>query len=245
MKRSFMIMTRMVISAAIMVLFFSLPAPARTLEAAPNEAIFFDAPEFHGPSLTVRLEPGMRQALKPVLGALDNKISSMVVGENVKVLVFTDPTFRGAVRMYDYTIADNMPDNDDISSIIVGPKEVSPQGVLFIQKRTSEIKTSAKRPWHYITGKGIFFPLPESAGESEAAFPGVTADWGKARHVSVAPGVGAELYRQPDFKGKSLSLPCADCGQQTVFDLQTFGFFEAGKSTGGISSLRVRALGKK
>ena len=243
-KRRIMIMTRMIIHVGIILLLFSSQALAWT-NAAPNEAIFFDDPQFQGPSLTVRVEPGMRQALKPALGALDNKISSLIVGENVKVLVFTDPAFRGAVRMYDYTIADHMPDNDQISSLLVCPKEVSPQGVLFIQKRISEIKTSSKRPWHYITGKGIFFPLPESARESEAKFPLVAPDWDKVRYVYVAPGVEAEFFSDPDFKGRSLSLPCADCGPQTVFDLQSFGFYDARKPLGVISSLSVKALEKK
>jgi hypothetical protein len=234
-------MTRVIIHAGIILLLFSARALAWT-NAAPNEAIFFDDPNFQGPSLVVRLEPGMRQALKPVLGALDKKISSMVIGENVKVLVFTNPAFRGAVRMYDYTIAEKMPDDDHISSIIVCPKEISPQGVLFIQKRISEIKTSAKRPWHYITGKGVFFPMPESARESEAKFPLVAPDWDKVRYVYVAPGVEATLFSNPNFSGKSLSLPCADCGPQTVYDLQSFGFYDAGKSPGGVSSLSVRAL---
>ncbi len=128
---------------------------------------------------------------------------------------------------------------------IVCPKEASPQGVLFIQKRISEIKTSSKRPWHYITGKGIFFPLPESARESEAKFPLVSPDWNQVRYVYVSPGVEAEFFSDPDFQGRSLSLPCADCGPQPVFDLQTFGFYDARKSPGVISSLSVRALEKK
>jgi hypothetical protein len=238
-----MIFAGIILPAGIMLLLFSARALAWT-NAAPNEAIFFDDPDFQGPSLIVRLEPGMRQALKPALGALDNKISSMIVGENVKVLVFTDPAFRGAVRMYDYTIADHMPDNNQISSLIVCPKDVAPQGVLFIQKRISEIKTSSKRPWHYITGKGIFFPLPESAGESEAKFPLVAPDWDKVRYVYVSPGVEAEIFSGPDFKGRSLSLPCADCGPQTVFDLQSFGFYDARKPLGVIPSLSVKAQGK-
>ena len=91
-------MTRMVVSAALLVLFFSLPALARTPEAAPNEAIFFDAPPISRPCLDRAARARDAPGVETGLGALDNKISSMIVGENVKVLVFTDPTFRGAVR---------------------------------------------------------------------------------------------------------------------------------------------------
>jgi hypothetical protein len=231
--------------AGLMLLLFISSALAR-IEAAPNEAIFFDFPDFQGPSLVVRLEPGMRQALKPALGAMDNKISSIIMGENVKALVFTDPDFRGAVRLYDYTIAEGMPDNDQISSLIVCPKEETAQGVLLIQKRVGEIKTSTARPWHYITGKGIFFPLPESKQESEARFPVVAKDWIKVRYVSIAPAVQADLFSSPDYQGRLLSLPEPNSGRQGVFDLGQYGFYDPKKSPpGGVSSLVVRTKKEK
>jgi hypothetical protein len=238
--RSFLISTRMILLAGIILLSWC-QARAWT-DAAPNEAIFFDDPNFQGPSLAVRLEPGMRQALKPALGALDKKISSIILGEKVKVLVFTRSDFRGAVRMYTDTIAENMPDNDDISSLIVCPKEESPQGVLFIQKRLSEVKTTSPRPWHYITGQGIFFPLPEAAKESEASFRLVAPEWdNQVRYVSISPAVEAKFFDDPEFKGRSLLLPCADCGPQTVFDLRTYGFYDPKKSPPGvISSLIIK-----
>ena len=234
-------MTKIIIQTGLILIFSSSLALAWT-NAAPNEAIFFDDPDFHGPSLTVRLEPGMRQVLKPALGGLDKKISSIIVGENVKVLVFTGTGFQGAVRMYIYNIAEQMPDNDQISSLIVCSKEDPPRGVLFIQKRLNEIKTSSARPWHYITGQGIFFPLPESVRETESAYPLVPPGWDKVRYVYVSPGVEAKLYTDPEFKGRLLSLPCPDCGPQAVFDLSTFGFFDPKKSPAGvISSVLVRA----
>jgi len=244
-NQSLMISMRMILQAGLIILLFYSKALAWT-NAAPNEAIFFDEPDFQGPSLTVRLEPGMRQVLKPELGELGKKISSLIVGEKVKVLVFTAVGFRGAVRMYPYTIAENMPDNDQISSLIVCSKEDPPQGVLFIQKRLSEIKTSSARPWHYITGQGIFFPLPESARETESAYPLVSPGSDKVRYVYVSPGAEAKLFTESEFKGKSLSLPSPNSGPQTVFDLSTFGFFDVSKSPSGvISSVKVVAQATK
>jgi hypothetical protein len=240
-NKTFAMMTKIIIPAGLILIFSGSLALAWT-NAAPNEAIFFDDPDFHGPSLTARLEPGMRQVLKPALGELNNKISSIIVGEKVKVLVFTEAEFRGAVRMYTYNIAERMPDNDQISSLIVCSREDPPQGVLFIQKRLSEIKTSSARPWHYITGQGIFFPLPESTRETESAYPHISPGWDKVRYVYVSPGIEAKLYTDPGFKGRSLSLPCPDCGPQGVFDLSTFGYLDVKKSPSGvISSVLVRA----
>jgi hypothetical protein len=231
---------RILITAGLVFLLGTVPAWAWT-NAAPNEAIFFDLPDFQGPSLTVRLEPGRRQALKPALGAMDKKISSLIMGEKVKALVFTNPDFRGAIRIYDYTISEHMPDDDEISSIIVCSKEEPPQGVMFIQKRIGEMKTSSERPWHYVTGKGIFFPLPESLQEHEARFPAVAEDWQKVRYVYVSPAAEADLFKGSDFKGDVLSLPGPGGGQQSVFDLSRFGFYDPKKSPAGIvSSLIVR-----
>jgi hypothetical protein len=234
-----------IIGAGLIILLSSSLALAWT-NTAPNEAVFFDDADFQGPSLTVRLEPGMRQVLKPELGGMDKRISSIIMGDNVKVLVFTGAGFRGAVRLYMHTIADHMPDNDQISSLILCSKEDPPQGVLFIQKRLSETKTSSPRPWHYITGQGIFFPLPEPAKEKESTYSLVPPDWDKVRYVYVSPGVEVNLFTEPDFKGRSLVLPCADCGPQGVFDLTRFGFFSAKESaSGGISSLVIRAKDTK
>jgi hypothetical protein len=225
-----------------LILIFSSSLALAWTDTAKNEAVFFDGADFQGSSLTVRLEPGMRQMLKPALGEMDKKISSIVLGENVKALVFTEAGFRGAVRLYLHTIAEHMPDNDQISSLILCSKEDPPQGVLFIRKRISETKISTPRPWHYITGQGIFFPLPESAREKESAYALVSPDWDKVRYVYVSPGVEAKLFSDPEFKGKSLALPCSDCGPQTVFDLSTFGFFNPKQSTSGVvSSVVVRA----
>lgn len=135
-----------------------------------------------------------------------------------------------------------MPDDDQISSLIICPKEAPPQGVLFIHKRISEVKAPSRRQWNYITGKGSYFPLPESVKESEARFPQLGSDWNdKVRYVYVAPTAEVELFEDPGFGGRSLSLPYPKSGQETFFDLSSFGFYDLKKSPPGfISSLMVR-----
>lgn len=235
---------RVGIQVGLIILFFSTYSFA-WVPAAPNEAIFFADANFQGESLTLRLQPGIRHRLMPGLGGLDKKISSIIVGDTVKVLVFTNWDFEGAVREYVYTIAANLPDDDQISSLIVCPKEEPPQGVLFIQKRLSELKNLPQRSWNYITGKGIFFPLPESEKEPQAKFPRMAGDWdGRARYVYISPAVEVELFDGPEFTGRSLSLPVPGSGQQTVFDLSSFGFSDPKKSPPtAISSLVVRTRG--
>lgn len=213
--------------------------------ATPTEAIFFEDADFKGASLTVRLQPGIRHRLLPDLGGLDKKISSIIVGDTVKVLAFTNKDFGGAVREYVYTIAANLPDEDRISSIILCPREEPPQGVLFIQKRLSEVKTLPQRSWNYITGQGIFFPLPEAETELQAKFPRLAGNWdGRARYVYVSPAVALDLFEGPEFSGRSLSLPSPDSGRQTVFDLSSLNLSDPKKSPPtGISSIVVKTRG--
>lgn len=237
-----------IIPAGFILLFFCSPVLA-WVHAAPNEVIFFTDADFQGESLTLRLQPGIRHRLRPGLGEMDRKISSILVGDNVKVFVFTNPDFRGAVREYVYTIPAHMPDDDQISSLIVCPKDEPPQGVLFIQKRLSEVKNLPKSSWNYITGQGMFFPLPESDQETAAKFLDLSGDGGKsARYVYVSPTVELTLFAGPQLTGRSLTLPGSNSGQQTVFDLTSYGFYDLKKSPpGAVTSLIVtsRGSGKK
>jgi hypothetical protein len=237
-----------IFQTVFILLFLSSQALA-WVQAAPNEAIFFEDPNFKGASLTLRLEPGKRHTLRSRLGGLDKKISSLIVGDNVKVLAFTEPDFKGGVMGYRNTIAGGMPDDDQISSLIVGPKGVPPSGVLFIYKRLSEAKASTRWAWHYITGKGSFFPLPESEPKLDARFAKVPAEWDdRVRYVYVSPTVAVELFEDPGLRGRSLSLPPPHSGQQAVFDLRAFGFYDPQKSPAGIVSsliVRTREIRKK
>jgi len=237
-----------IFQTAVTLLFLSSHALA-WVQAAPNEAIFFEDTDFGGASLTLRLEPGRRHTLLSRLEGLDKKISSLVVGDNVKVLAFTEPDFKGGVMDYRYTIAKAMPDDDQICSLIVGPREEPPYGVLFIHKRLSKAKASARRAWTQITGKGSFFPLPESERELEAGFPQVPAEWDdRVRYVYVSPNVAVELFEDPGLQGRSLSLPPPNGGQQIVFDLRGFGFYDPQKSSAGVVSsliVRTREIRKK
>jgi hypothetical protein len=239
--QNFMVTIGTIFQTALTLLFLSSQALA-WVQAAPNEAIFFEDTNFRGASLTLRLEPGKRHILLSHLKGLDKKISSLIVGDNVKVLAFTEPEFRGGAMEYRYTIAKAMPDDDQISSLIVGPKGAPPCGVLFIHKRLSEVKAPARRAWHYITGKGSFFPLPESERELDARFPQVPAEWDdRVRYVYVSPIVAVELFEDPGLHGRSLTLPPPDGGQGAVFDLRALGFYDPKKTPAGvISSLIVR-----
>lgn len=236
-----MVTIGMIFQTAFTLLFLSSQALAE-VQAAPNEAIFFEDTHFRGASLNLRLEPGKRHALLSRLGGLDKKISSLIVGDNVKVLTFTEPHFRGVVSEYRNNIAEAMPDDDQISSLIVGPRGEPPQGVLFIYKRLSEVKAPPRGAWHYITGKGCFFPLPESERELEAKFPQVPAEWDdRVRYVYVSRTVAVELFEDQWLQGRSLSLPPPNGGQEAVYDLRDFGFYDPQKSPPGVvSSLIVR-----
>ncbi len=243
-----MVMLGTIFQTAFTLLFLSSQALA-WVQAASNEAIFFEDTNFRGASLTLRLEPGRRHTLVPRLEGMDKKISSLIMGDNVKVLAFTEPDLKGGVMDYRYTIAKGMPDDDQISSLIVGPRDAPPQGVLFIHKRLSEVKAPADGAWHRVTGKGSFFPLPESERDLEARFPQVPAEWDdKVRYVYVSPTAAVELFEDPGLRGRSLSLPPPNAVRQAVFDLRGFGFYDPQKSPPGVISsliVRTREIRKK
>lgn len=233
---------KLFLQSGLLVLACSSPTWGWT-PAAPHEAIFFADPKFKGESLIVRLEPGRRHRLYPELGSLHKEISSILVGEKVKVYVFTKTGFGGAVRIYLDTIAENMPDDDAIASLLVCPRDGPPQGVLGIRKRISEVKSPASRPWHYITGQGIFFPLPESRQETEARFPALADGWGPTlRYLYVSPGLEATVFKGQDFTGESISLPPPGDRSKTFFDLEVLGFYDPKRSPpGSLGSLILQA----
>mgnify|MGYP005855106815 CR=1 FL=1 len=233
---------KILLTAGLLIL--ALGSPTWSWKSAgPQEAIFFADPKFKGESLTVRLEPGLRHRLFPVLGNLDKKISSILMGENVKVFVFTKSGLTGAMREYTYTVAENMPDDDQIGSLLVCHRDEPPQGVLGIRKRISEVKSPASRPWHYITGQGIFFPLPEAGQESETRFPRLPEGWGtNLRYLHVPLGVEVTIWKGHDFSGERFSLPPSGQETRTFFDLEELGFYHPKKSPpGNLASLIVRA----
>lgn|GEM_PF-5270917 len=231
-----------IVIVAVLALLMRGPAWAWA-ETAANEVVVFEDPNYQGMSMSLRLEPGMRHRLVPTLGKLDDKISSMAIGRDVKVMVCTDPHFSGAIRDYRFDVAKDMPDDDMISSLIVSRKGTPPQGVLVIHKRTTEVKSLSSSQLHYITGNGIFFPLPERLAATEARFPRLGADWNdKVRYVSVSPGVEVELCEDADFGGRCVSLPAASEPQKSFFDLSQYGFCDPHRSPPGItSSLKVRS----
>jgi hypothetical protein len=59
----------------------------------PYEVIFYDQQNFQGAQTSYEGNPKLRQRLYPDLGAWNNRVRSMKIGEKVKAALFTDPNF--------------------------------------------------------------------------------------------------------------------------------------------------------
>lgn len=75
----------------ISLIFSFLAVSINAQGVAPNEVRVFRHPDFMGDSATYFLEDGMRHKLINFLGDLDNSISSILIGSDVAVMVFSEP----------------------------------------------------------------------------------------------------------------------------------------------------------
>jgi hypothetical protein len=193
----------------------------------PYEVIVYEHANFVGKYMRFKLELGMRQKLVPVLPSeMNDVISSIQVGSKVAVMVFRDANFEdiskhrkvpgpasGQIGKFGeqlfpiYESKKVLDLNDEISSLIVFPKEmIQPIGVMLGDR--------ASRDWG-----DKFFPLPERLDQTEAKYatlPNMNDDanvFGIYPNNPKSPAYGKvqmTLYEHPNFKGKWITLPGAD-----------------------------------
>jgi hypothetical protein len=193
----------------------------------PYEVIVYEHANFVGKYMRFKLEPGMRQKLVRVLPSeMNDVISSIQVGSKVAVMVYRDANFEdiskhrkvpgpgsGTVIKWEeqefpiYESKKTLQLNDEISSLIVFPKEmIQPIGVMLSDR--------GKTDWG-----DKFFPLPERLDQTEERYSYLGNMNDDANRVTLFPTdpkspaygkVQVTLYEHPDFKGRWITLPGAD-----------------------------------
>ena len=213
----------------------------------PNQVIVFQHNDFVGKSKPFTLEAGMRHKLVPTLGDFNDKVSSILVGENVKVRVFKHVHFTGKDR--DFTTVKRLSDfkefdalfqhgdlNDWISSMIIYPRsKKSPAGVS-LTRGTWVWGTRTKIGDNYLHQ---FFPLPEQKTQDRAEFPSFSDYMNdKAEYLYLKGDVIVRVFEHANFKGQPLPFPGAGPSQdKSDYNLETYQFKNK------ISSLTIQAVG--
>jgi hypothetical protein len=209
----------------------------------PNQVIIFEHNDFVTPCASYTLPSGSRHKLVPNLGNCNDVVSSILVGKNVKVLVFKHTNFKG--HHYHFSTVDRLSKtlvhsagvskesvNDWISSIIIYPRSKKhPTGVYLHAGSSNKDRV-------FDTYRGQFFPLPELKTEDEVGFPDLTDYMNdKSDQLQLLGGVIVTVYEHNDFKGDRRTFPGAGPNPKTYYKLKTYQF------SNKISSLRIQAVG--
>ena len=218
---------------------YSSDAPA---SVGPWDVILYEHPNYLGPWVRYTLQPGMRQRLVPeIVPALEDKVSSIKVGQNVGVRVFQHRRyFANEDDGWDRFFAsvpslgtNTQPLDDKISSLIIFPKAAGDAfGVCLLDQGK------------YSHGNLTVVPLPELEAATEQAYP-FLGEFNLDKNLNVVWPLGANpwwnrielvLYAERNFVGLMLTLPEAD-GWRPEYNLGWASFSDSA------ASLRVRWKG--
>ena len=219
----------------------------------PYEVIVYEHSDFVGVHVSFRLDPSwMRQRLVPDLSAvtddkpagqagstpavvggigaalnMNDRISSIQVGERVGVILFQHPHFIGAYAKPHLASNKDLPvsgENDNCSSLIVFSKDAGePLGVFLAHELYN----------------GAFFPLPESLFATEIKYPTIPdfidneSEWVHPSHKNIA----VTLCDETGCAGKCITLPGAGGPSAAWYELNKYGWDEMA------SSLEIRWTG--
>ncbi len=242
---------RIVSSLVIFLCLFTAPILAQGI--APNEVKVFEHDDFVGQSLSFSLEPGMRHKLVWSLGDMDDRISSILVGANVEVMVFNHGNFadtwttftanKYSIGKQDSIYDDDIDWNDTISSLIVYPKQEKD----FVMNIPSDVYGvfMSNEGNLFRSSKIRFFPMPEQTSVTEAKFASFGEDMNDVFDtVLLHKKIEVTLFEDVDFKGKSLYLPGGYLeSDKHLFELDDYEFDDISSSLvvglRGLSSLKV------
>ena len=209
----------------------------------PNQVIVWEHSHFYGDSYSWILEPGMRHRLVGHFpGSLNDQISSIEVGSNVKVITYRHADFAGPSKVYQGQVESLSGYwNDQISSLIIFPKaQAAPLGV--IMSDTAFNTVTGYEPVHQ------FFPLPEDPELKSQAYADMDDYINDKVEYVLLQGDNVEVTLHRHASGNRLSdnltLPSFSCGSPaigTIGGYQTFRLSGcAGNLEGEVSSLEVR-----
>ena len=231
----------------IAVLLMLLASPVFGQGVGPNQVIVFQHNDFVGKRMPFTLGPNMRHKLVPTLGDFNDKISSILVGEKVRVRVFKHVQFKGKHR--DFTTVDRLSKfkefdallqhgdlNDWISSMIIYPRSKKNPAGVGLQRDTWIWGERSKIGDNYLYQ---FFPLPEQKTQDRAEFPSFSDYMNdKAEYLNLLGDVHVRVFEHANFNGEPLPFPGAGPSQdKTFYNLKTYQFKNK------ISSLTIQAVG--
>jgi hypothetical protein len=194
---------------------------------APNEVCIYEHVDYVGESACFRLEPGMRHKLVPTLGSMNDRASSIQMGEGVYVVIYQHARFAGRNIWHDSSGGLPQRFNDIVSSMIIVPRKKSLSGVTLAEAKNKTIRNMT-----------VFYPLPDRLNELEARYPNL--HWmsmnDEAARLWLHGDVEVTLYEHSNFKGKSITLPTVGTWQEGWIYLKRYQFSEI------VSSLTVKTL---
>jgi len=182
----------------------------------PWDVILFEHPNYLGPWVRYTMQPGMRQRLVPEIApALEDKVSSIQVGEKVGVTVFQHRQYFAddyqGYEAYKASVpslgTNTYPLNDKLSSLIIFPKAAGDAfGVRLDDRGLSGYDNNI-----------TFFPLPEWEASAVAEYPFLGEfNLDKNANYIIAWGdqpwknrIEVTLFSERDFQGRPLTLPDA------------------------------------
>ena len=225
--------------------------PARV---GPWDVILYEHPNYLGPWVRYTLQPDMRQRLVPqIVPALEDKVSSIQVGEKVGVRLFEHRLYcydgqQGTDRLNSSVPSlgtNTRPIDDKTSSLIIYPNAA----VDVVGVELDDVTDKSLGLGLYMPGKGAYFPLPESEGSLEQAYGslGQVGMDDDANDVSVnvdkrwRDQIQVVLYSEPSLQGRTVMLPGPTGWQGWANDSK--GNLGAVNFSDAASSLVVRWVG--
>ena len=230
---------------------------------APNEVRLCEHENYQGKCVSFFLKPHMRHRLVRQLPAtLDNQVSSMQVGSDVKIFGFSDRDFMGPSHEFwtahpdlqyklrycmDYHQKERWPDR--ISSLIIVPRDdgfpdPEPSGHPVTAVEGVYLQANPPKGQLGALCREGYYPFPENRAVKEARFPnlGPYMD-NRADEVAVCGHLAVELYPEPRFKGTPVIMrtgqPSNIYSSDFWWRLDDFGI------NNDVSSLISRPMGGK
>ena len=236
------------IAILILVVIFGLNDVGLAVE--PNEVVVWEHSEFHGDSHPWILAPGMRHRLVDQFpGWLNDEISSIEVGSEVKVIIYRHADYAGPSKTYEGKVSSlSSYWNDEISSLIIFPKtQADPSGVVLSDTAFNTV--TGYEPAHQ------FFPLPENLDDKNASYPGLGNYMNdNAEYVLIqGDNIEVELFKDSNFdEGDECNLILPQefpwkpsCSSQATGNWNGYQTFRLSgcicNLEGEVSSLKVRS----
>ena len=219
----------------------------------PTEVVLWEDPGYSGPSFNYSINTNRGDATQDIYAvfALNDKISSVEVGSDVKVAFYRHNFFCGPSKVFEGSVPylGNYW-NDQMSSLIIFSKDYDfPPGVILSE--TAPNTVTGFEP------ETQFFPLIEYIGETneETAYYDIRTDYTgypynnlDFEYVIIQGDVEAEIFGERNLQGPSIVLPAIAnvCSKEAESEYNGNKFYRlSGCVLKNVASLKVRQMEPK